>query len=51
VLYGIAEQQAAKDAAVLLIQRKLRAEGKRVVRIDVRSPSTPTVKEATAGNG
>ncbi|HZD75323.1 MAG TPA: FtsQ-type POTRA domain-containing protein [Actinomycetota bacterium] len=50
VLYGVAERQAAKDAAVLLIQRKLRAEGKQVVRIDVRSPSTPTVKEKTAGN-
>ena len=50
VLYGIAERQAAKDTAVLLIQRKLRAEGKRVVRIDVRSPSTPTVKETAGGN-
>jgi cell division protein FtsQ len=50
VLYGVAERQAAKDAAVLLIQRKLRAEGKRVVRIDVRSPSTPMVKETAIGN-
>jgi cell division protein FtsQ len=50
VLYGVAERQAAKDAAVLLIQRKLRAEGKQVVRIDVRNPTTPTVKEKAAGN-
>jgi cell division protein FtsQ len=50
VLYGLAERQAAKDAAVMLIQRKLHAEGKQVVRIDVRSPSTPIVKEKPAGN-
>ncbi len=50
VLYGVAERQAAKDAAVLLIQRKLKAEGKQVVRIDVRSPSTPMVKETAKGN-
>src|SRR5207249_11263627 len=42
VLYGIARQQAAKDAAVLLIQQQLRAQGKQVVRIDVRNPATPT---------
>jgi cell division protein FtsQ len=50
VLYGVAEQQAAKDAAVLLVRSKLRAEGKKVVRIDVRSPSTPIVKETAIGN-
>lgn len=50
VLYGIAERQAAKDAAVLLIQKQLRSEGKQVVRIDVRSPSTPTVVAGTRGN-
>lgn len=50
VLYGVAEQQAAKDAAVLLVQRQLRAQGKQVVRIDVRSPSTPMVKETAAAN-
>jgi hypothetical protein len=33
---------------VLLIQRKLRAEGKEVVRVDVRLPSTPTVVSQTA---
>jgi cell division protein FtsQ len=50
VLYGLAERQAAKDAAVQLIQKQLRSEGKRVVRIDVRSPSTPTVVAGTQGN-
>lgn len=50
VVYGLAERQAAKDAAVLLIQKQLRSEGKQVVRIDVRSPSTPTVVAETRGN-
>ncbi len=50
VLYGLAERQAAKDAAVLLVQKQLRSEGKQVVRIDVRSPSTPTVLAGTRGN-
>jgi len=50
VVYGLAERQAAKDAAVLLIQKQLRSEGKKVVRIDVRSPSTPTVVAETRGN-
>jgi len=50
VQYGIAERQAAKDAAVLLVQKQLRSEGKQVVRIDVRSPSTPTVVAETRGN-
>jgi len=44
VLYGLADQQAAKDAAVLLIQQQLRAQGKQVVHIDVRNPTTPTVQ-------
>jgi cell division protein FtsQ len=48
VLYGLADQQAAKDAAVLLVQHKLRAEGKEVVRVDVRVPSTPTVVSQSA---
>ena len=48
VLYGAAEQQPAKDAAVLLVQGQLRHEGKQVVRIDVRSPSTPTVVDGPA---
>ena len=50
VVYGLAERQAAKDAAVLLVQKQLRSEGKRVVRIDVRSPSTPTVVAESRGN-
>jgi cell division protein FtsQ len=50
VIYGLAERQAAKDAAVLAVQKQLRSEGKRVVRIDVRSPSTPTVVAGTRGN-
>jgi cell division protein FtsQ len=50
VLYGLAERQAAKDAAVLLVQKQLRSQGKQVVRIDVRSPSTPTVIARTRGN-
>jgi cell division protein FtsQ len=50
VVYGLAERQAAKDAAVLLIQKQLRSEGKQVVRIDVRSPSTPTVIAESPGN-
>lgn len=50
VVYGLAERQAAKDAAVLLVQKQLRSEGKEVVRIDVRSPSTPTVVAQSRGN-
>jgi cell division protein FtsQ len=50
VIYGLAERQAAKDAAVLLVQKQLRSEGKQVVRIDVRSPSTPTVVAESRGN-
>ncbi len=48
VLYGLADQQAAKDAAVLLIQQQLRAQGKQVVHIDVRNPATPTVQTTTS---
>jgi cell division protein FtsQ len=43
VLYGLAAEQPAKDTAVLLVQRRLAKEGRRLVRIDVRAPSTPTV--------
>ena len=43
VLYGLAAEQPAKDAAVLLVRRQLAKEGRRLVRIDVRTPSTPTV--------
>ena len=43
VLYGLADEQPAKDAAVVLIANRLRREGRQVVLIDVRNPSTPTV--------
>jgi cell division protein FtsQ len=43
VLYGLAAEQPAKDAAVLLVRRQLAKEGRRLERIDVRTPSTPTV--------
>jgi cell division protein FtsQ len=46
VLYGLAAEQPAKDAAVLLVRRTLAREGKEVVRIDVRNPSAPTVRAA-----
>ena len=43
VLYGLAADQPAKDTAVLLISNKLKREGRKVVLIDVRNPSAPTV--------
>jgi cell division protein FtsQ len=43
VLYGLADLQAAKDAAVLLLQQQLRARGQRAAQLDVRNPATPTV--------
>jgi cell division protein FtsQ len=43
VLYGLAADQPAKDTAVLLISNKLRREGRKVMLIDVRNPSAPTV--------
>jgi cell division protein FtsQ len=46
VLYGLAVEQPAKDAAVLLVRRTLAREGRGVVRIDVRNPSAPTVRAA-----
>jgi cell division protein FtsQ len=46
VLYGLAVEQPAKDAAVLLVRRKLAKEGREVERIDVRNPSAPTVLAA-----
>jgi cell division protein FtsQ len=51
VLYGLADEQPAKDAAVVLIANRLRREGRQVVLIDVRNPSTPTVlgKRRVAG--
>jgi cell division protein FtsQ len=44
VLYGLAVDQPAKDAAVLLVRRTLRREGREAQRIDVRNPSAPTVQ-------
>jgi cell division protein FtsQ len=46
VLYGLAVEQPAKDAAVLLVRRTLAREGKEVERIDVRNPSAPAVRAA-----
>jgi cell division protein FtsQ len=46
VLYGLASEQPAKDAAVLLVRRTLAREGREVERIDVRNPAAPTVRAA-----
>lgn len=43
VLYGLAEAQPAKDAAALLLLGKLARQGRKVVLVDVRNPSAPTV--------
>jgi cell division protein FtsQ len=50
VLYGLAVDQPAKDAAVLLVRRELQRERREAQRIDVRNPSTPTVQAAPANN-
>ncbi len=50
VLYGLAVDQPAKDAAVLLVRRTLKREGREAQRIDVRNPSVPTVKATPANN-
>jgi cell division protein FtsQ len=50
VLYGLAVDQPAKDAAVLLIRRTLKREGREAQRIDVRNPSAPTVRATPANN-
>jgi cell division protein FtsQ len=42
--YGIAERQAAKDEAALLLLRNAQAQGRKVVRIDVRAPRTPVLQ-------
>jgi cell division protein FtsQ len=47
VLYGLAVEQPAKDAAVLLVRRTLAKERREVQRIDVRNPAAPTVRAAT----
>jgi len=49
VLYGLAVDQPAKDAAVQLVRRTLKREGREAQRIDVRNPSAPTV-QATPAN-
>jgi len=46
VLYGMAVEQPAKDAAVLLVRRTLAKEGREVERIDIRNPAAPTVRAA-----
>ena len=50
VLYGLAVDQPAKDAAVLLVRRTLKKEGREAKRIDVRNPSAPTVTATPANN-
>ena len=51
ILYGLAEEQAAKDTAVVLLSSRLRKEGRQVVLIDVRNPSAPTVVGKRRGGG
>jgi cell division protein FtsQ len=50
VQYGLAADQPAKDAAVLLVRRTLKREGREAQRIDVRNPSAPTVTATPANN-
>jgi cell division protein FtsQ len=50
VRYGLAVDQPAKDAAVLLVRRTLKREGREAQRIDVRNPSAPTVTATPANN-
>ncbi|HEX2375018.1 MAG TPA: FtsQ-type POTRA domain-containing protein, partial [Actinomycetota bacterium] len=50
VLYGLAVDQPAKDAAALLVRRTLKREGREAQRIDVRNPSAPTVTATPANN-
>jgi len=50
VQYGLAVDQPAKDAAVLLVRRTLKREGREAQRIDVRNPSAPTVTATPANN-
>jgi cell division protein FtsQ len=50
VLYGLAIDQPAKDAAVLLVRRTLKREGREAQRIDVRNPSAPAVTATPANN-
>jgi cell division protein FtsQ len=50
VLYGLAVDQPAKDAAVLLVRRTLKREGREAQRIDVRNPSAPAVRATPPNN-
>src|SRR4029453_12327548 len=50
VVYGLAVAQPAKDAAVLLVRRTLKREGREAQRIDVRNPSAPAVMATPANN-
>jgi hypothetical protein len=50
VLYGLAVDQPAKDAAVLLVRRTLKRERREAQRIDVRNPAAPTVMATPANN-
>ena len=50
VLYGLAVDQPAKDAAALLVRRTLKREGREAQRIDVRNPSAPAVTATPANN-
>src|SRR4030095_2598918 len=50
VLYGLAVDQPAKDAAVSLVRRTLKREGREAPRIDVRTTSAPTGKATPANN-
>jgi hypothetical protein len=43
VLYGLADEQPAKDTAALLLINRFRREERQVTLIDVRNPSAPTV--------
>jgi cell division protein FtsQ len=47
--YGIAERQAAKDEAALLLLENAQAQGRKVVRIDVRAPRTPVLQATNSG--
>jgi hypothetical protein len=49
--YGVAERQAAKDEAALLLIRDAQAKGKEVERIDVRAPRTPVLQAKKVARG
>jgi cell division protein FtsQ len=49
LLYGVAERQAAKDEAALLLLSNARTEKRQVVRIDVRAPKTPVMQAKGIG--